>query len=307
MTGALLTEPEERAAEPSQNRIGEFWDRNPVNADFFDAERSLDRGFFEDYDRRRRATEGHIRGELAKIPLEGKRVLEIGLGHGTESQLLAERAGQYVGVDLTRESLRRVRRRFDVFGLERPALGRSAGERLPFADDSFDVVFSHGVIHHSPRIAEIVAELHRVLKPGGRAVVMVYHRASLNYHLSIRVFRRLGIFLLALPGFSALVARATGEPLERLTAHTESLRRRGLGYLRMESFIHASTDGPHNVFSSVWSREEAAVLFGGFTSVRTSVHYLNERHLPGVRFLPSGLRESMARRWGWHLWIDAEK
>lgn len=295
-------------ASPSPSQIRQFWDRNPVNADFFAGADPEDRAFFDAYDARRQATEGHIRLELERLPLAGARVLEIGLGHGTESQFLAERAGEYTGVDLTPESLRRVRRRFQLFDLARPRLALTNAERLPFGDAAFDLVFSHGVIHHSPRIHEIVAEIHRVLRPGGLAVIMVYHRNSLNYHLSIRLLRRAGIFALALPGVTRAVARLTGEPSDRLAAHTANLRRQGLAYLRMDNFVHYSTDGPHNVFSSVWSEPEARSLFARFTHVQCRRHFLNERHLPGLRtLLPQPTRDRLAARLGWHLWIFATR
>lgn len=294
--------------EPDACEIREFWDRNPVNADFFAGANPQDRAFFEAYDARRQATEGHIREELERLPLAGARVLEIGLGHGTESQFLAERAGDYTGVDLTPESLRRVSRRFQLFDLPHARLVNANAERMPFADAAFDVVFSHGVIHHSPRISRIVTEIHRVLRPGGLAVVMVYHRNSLNYHLSIRILRRAGIFTLSLPGVTRAIAHLTGEPTNRLAAHTANLRRHGLAYLRMDRFIHHSTDGPHNVFSSVWAEPEARVLFSAFERVECRRHFLNERHLPGLRYLlPQLTRERLAARLGWHLWIIATR
>jgi ubiquinone/menaquinone biosynthesis C-methylase UbiE len=56
---------------------------------------------------------------------------------------------------------------------------------LPFADDSFDMVFSHGGLHHVPEIKQAQSEIHRVLRPGGELVIMMYARWSLNYLMSI--------------------------------------------------------------------------------------------------------------------------
>src|SRR5690606_34939587 len=98
-----------------------------------------------------------------------------------------------------------------------------------------------------------------------------------------------------------VVARLTGEPTDRLAAHTANLRRHGLAYLRMDNFIHHSTDGPHNVFSSVWSEPEARALFADFAHVDCRRHFLNERHLPGLRVLPQPTRSRLAARVGWHL------
>lgn len=291
--------------DPSPTDIAAFWERHPVGADFVPAAEL--RAFFDAYDRRRHATEGHVRELVAGLDLAGKSVLEIGLGQGTESQALAARAERYTGADLTRESVRRVARRFELNGIRNGGLTVLDARRLAFADERFDVVFSHGVIHHSPDVAGIVAEIHRVLRPGGRAVVMVYHRHSLNYHLSIRVLRRLGVFALPVPGVARAVSKLTGEPLPRLMAHRENLRARGLGYLRMENFIHASTDGPRNPYASVWSEREARALFGAFRDVRCTKHLLNERHFPVLRLLGEDAKERLASRFGWHLWIWATK
>ena len=64
---------------------------------------------------------------------------------------------------------------------------------MPFPDNSFDIVFSHGVLHHIPDVLAAQKEIARVLKPGGRLIAMLYARRSLNYLLAISVVRRLGI------------------------------------------------------------------------------------------------------------------
>lgn len=291
---------------PSQREIQRFWDENPVNADFI--QEPAGRAFFEAYDRRRQETEGHIRAEVMALPIEGARILEIGLGQGTESQLLAEAAAEYVGVDLTPESVRRVRQRFEFFEISGGQHAVMSGERVGFRDETFDLVFCHGVIHHSPRPAEIVAEIHRVLRPGGIAVAMLYHRHSLNYHVSIRFVRRVGIFALSLPGVARAASTLTGEPLDRLSVHTKNLRSQGLEYLRMRNFIHRSTDGPYNAYSSVWTEPEATELFSAFRDVCFRRHHLNERHLPGLKaLLTPEAKRFLASRFGWHLWIYATK
>jgi SAM-dependent methyltransferase len=287
--------------------IARFWTDHPVGADFVE-EREL-RDFFAAYDRYRYGAEPHILDELAATDFAGRRVLEIGLGQGADAQRMVEAGAAYTGVDLTAESVRRVAERFRLAGL------RAAGglhvmnaERLALPAASFDLVWSHGVIHHSPRIATIVAEIHRVLRPGGEAVVMLYHRSSANYHLSIRLLRRAGIAALWLPGVPRLVGRLTGEPLPRLLAHRENLRREGPGYLRLSRFLHAATDGPHNVWSAAFTRREATALFSAFGDVRFTIHHLNERHFPVLRsVVPPSLKRRLAARFGWHLWIRARK
>jgi hypothetical protein len=76
----------------------------------------------------------------------------------------------------------------------------------------------------------------------------------------------------------------------------------------MKNFIHRSTDGPDNVYATVWTAGTAKKLFHQFKDIRTNVHFLNERHLLGLQYLlPGTLKKAMAHRYGWHLWIKATK
>jgi 2-polyprenyl-3-methyl-5-hydroxy-6-metoxy-1,4-benzoquinol methylase len=290
----------------ASDTIAAGWEAHPVGDDFV---REIDwREHFLAYDKFKYSNESHILDEIARLDLKGKRVLEIGLGQGAESQKLIQAGALYTGIDFTRESVERVKRRCAIFGLPYEAIEQMNAEAMSFAGGSFDVVFSHGVIHHSPRVDTIVKEIHRVLRPGGRAVVMVYHRNSLNYHVSIRVIRRLGIALLYVPGAARVVSALTREPVDRLLKHRTNLRSQGLSYLRMDRFVHKATDGPDNVYSKVFSEGEARALFAGFTDVATRTHLLNERHFPVLRsVLSASMKRNLAAKFGWHLWLTATK
>jgi hypothetical protein len=138
--------------------------------------------------------------------------------------------------------------------------------------------------------------------------VMVYHRNSLNYHVSIRVIRRAGIALLYVPGAAAVVSRLTGEPLDRLLKHRTNLREEGLSYLGLDRFIHRATDGPDNVYSQVFSEAEGRALFARFSDITVTKHLLNERHFPVVRSLLSpSMKRRLAGKYGWHLWLSGTK
>jgi SAM-dependent methyltransferase len=286
--------------------IAAGWNAHPVGEDFVQGSDWRER--FLAYDAFKYEHEPHILDELARLEVKGKRVLEIGLGQGAESQKLIEAGAIYTGIDFTQESVARVRRRCEIFGLPYERIEQMNAETMAFPDASFDLVFSHGVIHHSPRYAAIVRQIHRVLRPGGRVVVMVYHRHSLNYQVSIRLVRRAGIALLFVPGAARLVSRLTREPLDRLLKHRANLRQDGLTYLRMEQFIHRATDGPDNVYSTVFTEREARDLFSMFEDVRVWKHLLNERHFPVLRnLLTPGAKRRLAAKYGWHLWISGVK
>ncbi len=109
--------------------------------------------------------------------LRGKTVLEIGVGMGSHAQLLSSASGRFIGVDLTGYAATASRRRFDVSRM--PGLiCRMDGECLGIRSHSVDFVWSWGVIHHSANPRRILGEIHRVLKPDGAAVTMVYHRSA---------------------------------------------------------------------------------------------------------------------------------
>ena len=122
--------------------------------------------------------------------MAGKKVLEIGLGEGAESERLIRQGARWSGVDLTAEAVERVRTRLTLRELPYGELRQGSVLDLPFDDDSFDMVFSHGVLHHVPEIKQAQSEIHRVLRPGGELVIMMYARWSLNYLVSICVIRR---------------------------------------------------------------------------------------------------------------------
>jgi len=114
--------------------------------------------------------------------LRTKDLLEIGVGNGSHAQLLAEHARSFTGIDLTEYAVRSTSERMRVFGLAGIVMQMDA-ERLQFADNSFDLIWSWGVIHHSANTRKILEEMHRVLRPGGEAIVMVYHRTLWEYYV----------------------------------------------------------------------------------------------------------------------------
>ncbi len=287
--------------------IRSFWDENPVGSNFVAGSPSKE--FFEAYDDFRYRTEGHILQELDRLDFRDKKVLEIGIGQAADAMQIIDRGGIYSGVDLTPSSVHRARERFRIFELPFANLSVGSAEHLDYPDSHFDYVFTHGVIHHSPEIKSIVEQIRRVLVPGGKALVMLYHRNSVNYYLSIGVFRRIGLLVLVvLPFLVKLVAMVTGENRSRINKHMENLKTNGLSYLDMATFIHKSTDGPDNVFSSVWSRRSSSRLFASFRGVEFRVHFLNERHLLGLQLvLPTRVKSWLSRKFGWHLWITAQK
>jgi glycosyltransferase involved in cell wall biosynthesis/ubiquinone/menaquinone biosynthesis C-methylase UbiE len=110
----------------------------------------------------------------------GKKLLEIGGGLGTDLAQFAMNGARVTDIDLSAGHLALARENFRARGLDGEFIHHDA-ESLPFADGTFDVVYSNGVIHHTPNTQDVVHEIYRVLKPGGRAIIMVYAENSLFY------------------------------------------------------------------------------------------------------------------------------
>ncbi|MGH3165763.1 MAG: class I SAM-dependent methyltransferase, partial [Trebonia sp.] len=180
--------------------------------------------FFADYDQFRYSVEGHLPDCFDALHVQGKRVLEIGLGQGADSESLIRRGALWSGIDLTAESVARVKTRLALRDLPLEELRQGSVLDLPFADGTFDMVFSHGVLHHVPEISQAEKEIRRVLKPGGELVVMMYARWSLNYLVSIALVRR-AVLLAAYP----LARAGLLKPAGMLGGHLDNARKYGLG------------------------------------------------------------------------------
>jgi SAM-dependent methyltransferase len=157
---------------------------------------------------------------IDKQRIAGKRVLEIGCGMGFWTATFAGWGCQSTGIDLTPMAVSMTRKRLELSGLKAEVLQMDAGT-LAFPDESFDFVWSWGVIHHSPHTEKIVKEIQRVLKPGGEFGIMIYYKYSIH---SLYVLFRLGIlrgevFKYGLQGIQNIHSEAEdygGPPLARL-------------------------------------------------------------------------------------------
>jgi SAM-dependent methyltransferase len=248
--------------------------------------------FFSDYDQFRYGVERHLPACFDALNVTGKRVLEIGLGQGADSESLIRRGAVWSGVDLTAESVERVKTRLTLRDLPFEQLQQGTVLDLPFADSTFDMVFSHGVLHHVPEIRRAEKEIHRVLKPDGELVIMMYARWSLNYVVSIALVRR-ALLLAAYPLAQAGILKARGG---MLGGHLDNARKFGLGeYLRLKNFTHYNTDGPDNPYALVYDRQRIERDFPSFRVTRTYKRFMHAPPLP-VHGLPG------QALMGWHLW-----
>ena len=277
----------------NEREIKSRWEQIPVGenvignlttdfADDYDA-------FFNTFDSWRYGREPHILEMLDKFDWTNKRVLEIGLGQGSESEQLIKRRAIWSGIDLTLESVNRVQTRLKLRGLPYEELKQASALQIPFPARQFDIVFSHGVLHHVPDITQAQREIRRVVKDEGRLIVMLYAKNSLNYQVAIKWVRRIGLGLICL-----LRLPTSGIYRE----HQAGARQEGLlNYLKLENFIHRSTDGPDNPYSKVYDRAMLVEDFACFDVIKTEKRWMHAPPLP-LHGLPG------ERLLGWHLWAE---
>ena len=254
--------------DASLRDVRAFWEGHPVAATSVGHEPGTPE-FFAEYDRLREANEPiDFSYRLHEYrDFVGKRVLDVGCGNGYVLSRYAREGADTYGIDLTETAVGLSRRRFELSRLEGRFVVGSA-EDLPFPSDAFDAVCSMGVLHHTPDTPRAVREIHRVLEPGGRLIVMFYHRNS-------AVYRRL-----------QLRSRLARRPLQELVNEV---------------------DGVGNPKGDVYSRTELRALLAGFTDVELSVGLLQGLPVGRRRFPPEAVLRPFASRWGWFLYAKARK
>jgi SAM-dependent methyltransferase len=284
-----LIEVESRVpTEVTEGQIAGFWEEHPCGNQLIAAMPDDYAEFFSSYDAFRYRTEAHILRCLDGLDFAGKETLEIGLGQGADSEQLIRRGAIWSGLELSEESVSRVHLRMQSRDLLYEAVKQGSVLDIPYATGSFDIVYSHGVLHHVPDIAQAQREIRRVLRPDGTLVVMLYAKYSLNYLVSICLLRRLGLLLLL------LAKRNAGGIYGK---HRVNAREQGLiRYLRIKNFIHHNTDGPDNPYSKVYTVAEVRRNFPAFRIIRAHKEFMHAPPIPVHGWPGSSLL-------GWHLWV----
>lgn len=261
-------------------RARKQWTQDPCGSKYGAKYEFATREFFDEVERHRYEEYAPWMPEVMGFnEFAGKRLLEVGCGMGTDLLQFARGGAQCTGIDLTPRSVEISSLHFGLYGM-RADFVLADGERLPFADESFDVVYSNGVLHHTPDTERAVRELHRVLRPEGIAKVMLYHRNSLHYWMEIILHRGIlrGHFL---RGHS---------PEEIMSRYVE----------------YSSADARPLV--KVYSQPQARKLFAPFGEVKTEVEQMIREELIFLRPLVSDkLFRRLRRSAGWNVIITAVK
>lgn len=168
-------------SEKNLNQIvRNYWEQEPCGTgpDVVKDSQKFSLKYFESIENHRYLVEPYIHSIAQFTRAHGLKVLEIGVGAGTDHLQWARAGAILYGVDLTDAAIETVKKRFDLYGFH-SNLQRIDAEILPFENKSFDKIYSWGVIHHSENPDLIISEVHRILNTEGEFLGMFYHRRSL--------------------------------------------------------------------------------------------------------------------------------
>jgi 2-polyprenyl-3-methyl-5-hydroxy-6-metoxy-1,4-benzoquinol methylase len=160
--------------------VQQYWDARPCNIRH-STKPVGSKEYFDEVEARKYLVEPHIPAFAEFGRWEGKRVLEVGCGIGTDSINFARAGAELTAVELSSESLRIAEQRADVMGVaDRIQFVQANAEELTatLTDGPYDLVYSFGVIHHTPRPERALAEMRALTAPGGTLKLMIYHRRS---------------------------------------------------------------------------------------------------------------------------------
>jgi ubiquinone/menaquinone biosynthesis C-methylase UbiE len=258
------------------NEVRRFWERHPLAAAAIPAAPGT-REFYEHFARLREDIEPPAFQEwyYAYATYRGKRVLDVGCGNGYLLSHFARAGAETTGVDLTTRGVALSAERFRLEGLPGRFVQANA-EQLPFVDGQFDLVLSMGVLHHTPKTEAAVAEIRRVLRPGGRLLVMLYHRNSLVYRFLFPLVRRL-------------------KPSVRGKSQEEMVNR---------------VDGIENPLGKVYSKAQMRQLLDGFGDIEVLAQCVEPAHFGREwigRLVPALVRGWLGPYVGWFLYARAIK
>ncbi len=161
-----------------KTEVREYWNEQPCGTQFSDNIKYT-REYFDDIEEYRYSIEPEIFSFAQFTRFHGKKILEVGVGAGTDFLQWARAGAICNGIDATQEGVQHTVQRLHTYGLEADDVRVADCEQLPYSDDSFDLVYSWGVIHHTPDTYQALKEIVRVCRPGGIAKIMIYHRHSL--------------------------------------------------------------------------------------------------------------------------------
>lgn len=264
-------------------KVQSYWNARPCNIRHSPSPVGT-RLYFDEVEARKYFVEPHIPlfAEFGKW--RGKKVLEIGCGLGTDTISFARAGAQVTAVDLSTESLALAKKRAEVFGLDNVTFYQANAEQLSdyVPVERYDLVYSFGVIHHTPHPERVIEQVHRYMDRDSIFKIMVYHRTSWKVFWMLMKY-----------------GRKAGESLDELIAR----------------YSEAETGCP---VTYSYTAETVKEFLKGFDIVDTHIDHIfpynireyknyEYRKVWYFRHLPHQVFRWMEQRWGWHLCVTARQ
>lgn len=256
------------------------WNRNPCG--ILGIDENIPYGsleFFEAVKQKRYESESWIKEKIDFTSARGKKVLEIGYGMGTDLRTFRENGAKVYGVDITPEHNRLARLNFKLHR-ETAELKLCDAANLPFPSGTFDIVYSNGVLHHTPDTVRCLSEAYRVLKPGGRLILALYRKNSAYHWIQMLLVN--GILKGQL---------------------------RKLGYAGLLSTIEYGADGIKvKPLVKLYGGKQLKIILSDFSQVETKVTFFKREHLSKFGwFLPRFMEKVLEPWFGWYVVAYAVK
>ncbi|HWI20047.1 MAG TPA: methyltransferase domain-containing protein [Vicinamibacterales bacterium] len=263
-------------ADAYKEQVQDQWNYNPVGTQYATKTEPHTLQWFKEIEEYRYGTYAPwMRSVMEFDRHSGHDVLEIGGGVGTDLSQFASHGARVTDVDLSAGHLALAKENFERRGLTGRFVHHDA-ETLPFPDQSFDLVYSNGVLHHTPNTTAVVGEIRRVLRPGGSAIIMMYAEHSIHY------WREL---------------------VGRLGLERDLLKNNSIGEI-MSRYVELSQNDARPLVK-VYSARRLRRMFKGFTDISVHKRQLLRSEVPGwVSWIPHGTAE---RLMGWNVIIKARK
>jgi 2-polyprenyl-3-methyl-5-hydroxy-6-metoxy-1,4-benzoquinol methylase len=272
-------------ADVEISRVREYWNARPCNFRHSQAPVGT-RQYFDEVEARKYFVEYHIPGFAEFERWRGKKVLEIGCGIGTDTVNFARGGAQVTSVDLSEKSLELARTRASVFGLQDqirffPGNAEELSSFVPV--EPYDLIYSFGVIHHTPHPDVVLDQLRPYTRPGTTLKIMLYHRRS---------YKVAGILLSEGRGqfwkLQDLIAKNSEAQTGCPVTYTYT-RREGRQLLESHGFRVREVQVKH--------------IFPYRIPDYVQYRYVKQ---PCFRWMPQPLFRALERRFGWHLLLTAE-
>jgi ubiquinone/menaquinone biosynthesis C-methylase UbiE len=275
--GAFAPQPRRIATgDAYKEQVQNQWNSNPVGPQYAKVHKPHTLAWYQEIEAHRYGVYGPWMLDVMEFDKHrGEQLLEIGAGIGTDLSQFARNGAVVTDLDLSAGHMAHAQENFALRGLQARFVHHDA-ERLPFDDNTFDVVYSNGVLHHTPNTRSVVAEIRRVLKPGGKTIIMMYAEDSLHYWLKL---------------------------LWRMGLDEGRLQRQSMHDIMSETVEITANDAKPLV--KVYTRRRLRELFNGFADISIVKRQLMPEELPDwLKWMPMATAEKLM---GWNLIIKARK